>query len=103
MPTLSVAEKNPWRDRIAARIARAVERIRASHPALFDRVRREAHAEALRSLGLDALYAELEGVQGEGASLARRRKAAQRGMVAALRGVPVDEVSDSFAVRFGVD
>src|SRR3954470_10972609 len=103
MPSLSVAEKNHWRDRIAARIARAVERIKARHPALFDRVRREAHAEALRSLGLDASYAELEAIRAGEAELARRKKVAQRAMLAALRGVPVDEVPDNFAVRFGVD
>ena len=103
MPSLSVAEKNHWRDRIAARIARAVERIKAHHPALFDRVRREAHAEALRSLGLDAMYAELEAIRAGEAELARRKKFAHRAMLAALRGVPVDEVSDNFGVRFGVD
>ena len=103
MPSLSVAEKNHWRDRIAARIEKAVERIKARHPALFDRVRREAHAEALRSLGLDAPYAELEAIRAAEADLARRKKAAQRAMLAALRGVPVDEVSDNFGVRFGVD
>lgn len=101
MPSLTVAEKNHWRDRIAARIDRAVERIEARHPALFDRVRREAHAEALRSLGLESSYAELEAVQAEEAALARRRRAAQRAMIAALRGVPPDEVPDTFAVRYG--
>jgi hypothetical protein len=103
MPTLSVAEKNHWRDRIAARIEKAAERIRARHPALFDRVRREAHAEALRSLGLAIAYAELEAIRAAEAELARRKKAAQRSMLAALRGVRFDEVSDNFAVRFGVE
>src|SRR3954468_10648007 len=103
MPSLSVAEKNHWRDRIAARIARAVEKIKAHHPALFDRVRREAHAEALRSLGLDASYAELEAIRAAETELARRKKAAQRAMLAALRGVPVDEVPDNYGVRFGAE
>jgi hypothetical protein len=103
MPTLSVAEKNHWRDRIAARIEKAVERIRSKHPALFDRVRREAHAEALRSLGLDASYAELESIRASEAEQARRKKVAQRSMLAALRGVPVDEVSDNDSIRFGVE
>jgi hypothetical protein len=50
MPGLTVTEKQHWKDRIAARIARRVEAIKAAHPALFDRVDRAAHAEALRSL-----------------------------------------------------
>ncbi len=103
MPGLSVTEKNHWRDRIAARIDKAVERVKARHPALFDRVRREAHAEALRSLGLAGPYAELEAVQAEEAALARRKKGAQRAMIASLRGLPIDEVPDNFGVRFGAE
>ncbi len=103
MPGLSVTEKNHWRDRIAARIDKAVERVKARHPALFDRVRREAHAEALRSLGLADPYAELEAVQAEEAALARRKKQAQRTMLAALRGLPPDEVPDNFGIRYGAE
>ena len=103
MPGLTVTEKNHWRDRIAVRIDRAVERVKARHPALFDRVRREAHAEALRSLGLAGPYAELEAVQAEEAALARRKKQAQRAMLAALRGQPPEEVPDSFSIRYGAE
>ena len=101
MPGLTVSEKQHWKDRIAARIARKVEAIRAEHPALFDRVKREAHAQALGSLVLAGPYAELEAVQAEEAALARRKKRAQRAMLATLKGVPVEEVSDSFGVRYG--
>jgi len=101
MPALSVTEKTHWKDRIAARIDKAVERVKSRHPALFDRVRREAHAESLRSLGLAAPYAELEAVQAEETALARRKKRAQRAMIASLRGIPIDEVSDSISVRYG--
>jgi len=80
---------------------RKVEAIRAEHPALFDRVKREAHAQALGSLVLAGPYAELEAVQAEEAALARRKKRAQRAMLATLKGVPVEEVSDSFGVRYG--
>ena len=101
MPGLSVSEKQHWKDRIAARIARRVETIKAEHPALFDRVKREAHAQALGSLGLSGPYAELEAAQAEEAGLARRKKRAQRAMLAALKGVPIEEVSDGFSVRYG--
>jgi hypothetical protein len=100
MPGLTVTEKSHWRDRIAARIAKAIERIKARHPALFDRVVREAHARALASLGLADAYAELEAIKADEAALARRKKQAQRLMVAALRGTPVDEVADSFSIRY---
>ena len=101
MAGLTVSEKTFWKERIAARIERRVEAIKAKHPALFDRMKREAHVEALRSLGFEECYAELEAVRDEEAALARRKKAAQRAMVATLRGVPIDEVSDSFSIRYG--
>ena len=101
MPGLTVTEKSHWRDRIAARIEKAAERIRARHPALFDRVGREAHAKALESLGLAEAYAALESIQAEEAAAARRKRQVQKQMVAAVRGVPIDEVADSFSVRYG--
>jgi hypothetical protein len=101
MPALTVAEKNHWRDRIAARIEKAAEKIKARHPALFDRVRRDAHAEALRSLRLAEPYAELEAIKAEEAALARRRKQTQKSMIATLRSVPIDEVADNFGIRYG--
>jgi hypothetical protein len=103
MPGLTVTEKQHWRDTIAARIARRVEAIKAQHQALFDRVNRAAHAEALRSQGLAEGYAELEAVRAEEAALARRKKHAQRAMLAALKGVPVEEVPDGFGIKYGVD
>ena len=73
MPGLTVTEKEHWKSRIAARIEKRVEAIKARHPALFDRVQREAHAQALESLGLAGSYAELEAIQAEEAALASAR------------------------------
>jgi hypothetical protein len=101
MASLSVTEKSHWRDRIAARIDKAVERIKARHPALFERVKRQAHAEALASLGLGEPYAGLETILTDEKALAARKKRVQRQMLAALRGVPLDEVLDNFSVRYG--
>ena len=69
MPGLTVTEKTHWKDRISARIGRSIEKIKAQHPALFDRVRREARAEALRSLGLTDAYTELETIKAAEAEL----------------------------------
>jgi hypothetical protein len=101
MPTLTVTEKAFWKERIAARIDRAIERIKAQHPSLFDRVQREARARTLASLGLGEAYAELEAIDIEETRLARRKKQAQRRMVAAVRGVPVEEVPDTVNLRYG--
>jgi hypothetical protein len=101
MPGLTATEKNHWRDRITVRIARTVERIKARHPALFDRIAREAHAQALTSLGLAEAHAELESIKAEEITLARRKKQAQKAMIATLRSTPIDEVTDSFSIRYG--
>ena len=103
MPGLTVTEKNHWRDRIAARIDKATERIKGRHPALFDRVARQAHVQALTSLGLADAHAELEAIRADEAILLRRKKQAQKAMIAALRATTIDEVSDHFSVRYGSD
>jgi hypothetical protein len=103
MAGLSVTEKTFWKERIAARIARRIEAIRAQHPALFDRVKRQAHAEALESLGLAGAHAELEHVRAEEAALARRKKDAQHAMLAAIRGVSPGEITDGYGVPYGTE
>jgi hypothetical protein len=100
MAGLTVTEKEHWKERIAARMQKRVEAIKAQHPALFERVKREAHAQALESLGLAESYRELESIRNEETTLARRKRRAQRAMLAVVRGVPRDEVTDSFNVRY---
>ena len=101
MPGLTITEKNHGKDRIAARIDKAVERIKSRYPALFHRVQTQAHAEALASLGLAQAHADLESIRVEESVLDRRKKRAQRVMLATLRGVPLDEVADGFSLRYG--
>jgi hypothetical protein len=101
MPGLTVTEKHFWKERIAARIAKRIEAIQVAHPALSDRVKRQAHAGALKSLGLSDAYADLERIQAEEVHLARRKKQTQRAMIASLRGLPIEEVPDNFSIRYG--
>src|SRR5262245_44829348 len=58
---------------------------------------------ALESLGLATGYAELESVKAAEAALARRRREAQRAMLATLRVVPMDEISGDVIVRYGFE
>jgi hypothetical protein len=101
MPGLTITEKQFWNERIAARIAKRIEAIQAAHPVLVDRVKRQAHASALESLGLAEAYAEREQVQAEEAALARRKKRVQRMMLASIRGLPIEEVPDCISIRYG--
>jgi hypothetical protein len=103
MPGLTVTEKEHWKTRIAARIEKKIEAIRSRNPALIERVRRDSHAQALQSLGLAETYHELESIKREEATLARRRERVQRTMLAVLRGVPLEEVSDGFGMKYGVE
>jgi hypothetical protein len=101
MPGLTVTEKEHWRQRISARIGRRIEAIKSKHPAMFERVKREARARALQSLGLADAYAALEQVHADETALDRRKTQAQRAMLAVVRGVPVEEIDDAFSVRYG--
>ena len=103
MAGLTVSEKHHWKERLAARFRATVERIKARNPAIFARLGREAHALALESLGLAEAHAALEAIQAEEAAAARRKRQVQKRMVAAVRGVPVEEVSDNISVRYGTE
>ena len=103
MAGLTITEKEHWKARISARIDKRIEAIKSRHPALFERVGRDAHAQALESLGLAALHAELDAIRGQELALARHKKRVQREMLAALRGQPIDEVGDGFSTRYGID
>ncbi len=103
MAGLTVTEKSHWRDRIAARIDKLIEQARAGDPARFDRIARDARKEAIASLGLTAAYADLEVVRFDERETARHKKLAQRTMIAALRSVRLDEVSDHISVGHGDD
>jgi hypothetical protein len=103
MPGLTVTEKEHWKTRIAARIEKRVEAIKSKHPALVERVRRESHALALESLRLTESYREQETIRSEEAALARRRVRVQRKMLAALRGVPVEVISECLNIRHGME
>src|SRR4051794_33544050 len=101
MAGLTVTEKEHWKQRIAARIEKRVEAIKARNPAPFDRIKRDAREAALETLGLTEAHAELETVRAEEQALGRRRSRAQRALVAALRRVPPEEVNDTFPIRYG--
>jgi hypothetical protein len=96
MPSLTVTEKEHWKERIGRRIDRRVEALAASDPGLFDRVARQARERALRSLGLAEMQAELDAVAALEEQLESRAANAHRAMLAAVRRVPVEEAGDAY-------
>jgi hypothetical protein len=96
MASLTVAEKTHWKERIEARINRRIEVILADEPGLMDRVKREAKARALASLGLAELQAEIEQIVAQKAALDKRERRARRTMLARVRGVDTDDVEERY-------
>ena len=92
MANLTVAEKNHWRDRIQARIDRRIEAITAGEPGLIERIRQDARAQALASLGLAEFQEELDRIVARRAELDRRDTQIRKEMLARVRGVSADDV-----------
>jgi hypothetical protein len=92
MANLTVAEKTHWRDRIQARIDRRIEAITAGEPGLMERVKHEARGRALQSLGLAGSQQELDKIAARRAELDRRDTQIRKEMLAAVRGVSVDDL-----------
>ena len=55
MPGLTVTEKEHWKNRIAKRIERKIETLKASDPGFFTRVGIQARQQTLDNLGLAEL------------------------------------------------
>jgi K+-sensing histidine kinase KdpD len=95
MPGLTVTEKSHWKERIARRIDKRIELISANDPNLMDRISRLAQERALESLGLTKLQAELAAIEEQEQELASRQEHVHRAMLAAVRRVPIAQVTDS--------
>jgi hypothetical protein len=94
MPSISVTEKSHWRDRIAAKLDKKIERLTAASPGLMDRVKREARQLAVQSLGLAALHAEIDAVIAARRALDQSEQQAECAMLAQVRGVAVADLDD---------
>jgi len=96
MPGLSVTEKQHWKERIARRIDKRIDVIGAGEPNLMDRISRVARQRALESLGLAAMRAELDGIEAHKEKLDRQQDRLHKAMLATVRRVPVEDVTDSY-------
>jgi len=96
MPTLTVAEKTHWKDRLSRRIDRRIETITAEDPHLLDRVHEQAHQHALESLGLADTQRELDAVRKEKEKLGTREDELKSQLIARVRGVPVSQVGSTY-------
>jgi hypothetical protein len=94
MPSLTVTEKEHWKERIAKKIDKKIEVIAAADPGLLERLAGQARQRALRSLGLAEMQAELDALATQEKELERRQRRAHRAMLAVVRRVPIEEVEE---------
>ena len=89
---ISVAEKNHWRDRIAARIDRRVETLVAKQdPALLQRVSEEARQKAYESLSIASHQHELEQIEKRKQEVEKRERRLKAEQRAVINGTPVEQ------------
>jgi cysteinyl-tRNA synthetase len=93
--SLTVAEKEHWKDRISKRIDKKVETLLAAEPNLMDRIHREARQRALQSLGLADWQHELDDIERQKDQLEKRSRRVLKAMLAHVQGVPTEDVEDT--------
>jgi hypothetical protein len=90
--SLTVAEKQHWKERIARRIEKKIETLLAAEPNLMDRIHRDARQRALQSMGLADWQAELDGIEHQKETLDKRSQQVLKAMLAHVRGVPTEDI-----------
>ena len=89
---ISVAERNHWRDRIAARIDRRIETLVAKQdPALLQHVAEEARQKAYGSLGISSHQHELEQIEKQKKEIEKRERRLLAEQRAVINGTTVEQ------------
>ncbi len=97
--SLTVREKEHWKDRIAARIDKRIDALNAENGKIMEQVNKAARERALDSLGIGTLHKRAEHLKQQKSSLEEKESKTYREIAAKLRGISVREVTDS---RYGI-
>jgi len=95
MPSLTVTEKEHWKERISRRIDKRIETVLAAEPNLMDRIHRDGRQRALTSLGLAEWQSELDTIQRQKELLEKRAQQVLKAMLAHVQGVPAEDLEDT--------
>jgi len=95
MPSVPRTEQEFWIERRARQIDQKLAALAAAAPGLRQRIGVQARQQALRSLGLAEMQAELDAVATQQQALQRRAQQARRAMLATVRRVPLEEVREA--------
>ncbi len=98
--SLTVREKEHWKDRIAARIDKRIDALSAENSNIMERIKEAARERALDSLGISTLDKRAERTKQQISSLEKEEARTYREIAAKLRGVPLRDVQDEC---YGID
>lgn len=98
--SLTLKEKEYWRDRITQRIDEAVdEAIAGKNPNYMWQIGRRARERVWESMGIAELAREVEVIDAKCDELDRLRRSAYQRMLASMQGVSVEEIQDACLSR----
>ena len=93
--SLTLGEKNHWKERIARRIDQRIQTLVAKgDPTLLERVAKEAREKAYESLGIGAQQREIEALDKQKEEIARRERRLVAEQRAKLNGTTVEQELD---------
>ena len=96
--SLTVKEKDHWRERIARRIDHAIEELQAAEdPGFFERIRKESDERAWLSLGLNSMRDECDKISDERKQLENRERELWAKMLSTVSGEPVEDVRRQYS------
>ena len=98
--SLTVTEKEHWKNRIAERIEKRIETLFADDPEFLERIREQAQTRALDSLGIRKAQERLDLIEKQEERLDARKDRTRKEMFARIRNVPIQQVAD---YRYGFD
>ncbi|MBN8625766.1 MAG: hypothetical protein J0M17_09775 [Planctomycetes bacterium] len=101
--SLTIREKEHWKERIEQRISSRIKEIEASEPAhVWDELKRRAEQAAVQDMGIAALYEQAEDVDKRMQELTREQRHLWTQMMAVVRDVHVSQVETQTRLPFEV-
>jgi len=92
--TLTVTEKQHWKERIGRKISQAIaDLVEEQDPGYLKRIESEARTAAIQYLGIEELLARERALEAEKKSIDRENDEVHRLLAAAVRKVPAEQAS----------
>ena len=97
MSSLTVTEKNHWKERISRKVDQAIEQLlTGTDPGFMERITHQAKELAMESLQLTDWYRRLDELQAQETAALKERQKVYKAMVAHLTQIPEEEQLNSY-------